>query len=268
MSISSFEVTRFIFRASCFITVLCMISLWTNKFLQDDDLCLVEYKSFSAVDDIELPDVSFCISDPFDKHKLNVLDTTVDAYRKHLSGDEFNDSLAIVHFREVSFNVGDYYNGTQIIYRDGTNGYVVNGTVRSRQRGFYFGMFMECYGIDTENINVYDVHHMNQIFIRDPKLQNFLSSNLFFVVAHLPSQILLSTTVKVASLDINGTYGGNLGVSITSAEVVRRRNKRIDPCVMQWRIWNDLALSKYVEDIRCFPPYLEINTSYPMCTKT
>ena len=102
------EVGKFMFKILCFVTVLCIIIVWFNKFMQDEDLCLVEYNSFRAADDIDLPDVSLCIENPFDEQKLNGIGTTTKAYSEHLAGNGFNDSLASVNYVDVIFKFGDY----------------------------------------------------------------------------------------------------------------------------------------------------------------
>ena len=124
MSIKFLQVAKFMFKSSCFVIVLCMISIWINRFIQDDDLCLVEYKPFRNANDVDLPDASLCFTDPFDEHKLNVMGTTTDAYLEHLAGNGFNDSLTNINCTDVIFNFGDYYNGTYVVYKDGTNGSV------------------------------------------------------------------------------------------------------------------------------------------------
>jgi len=234
--------------------------------MQDEDLCLVEYKTFRSANDVELPHASLCFEDPFDEHKLNVLGTTTEAYREHLAGKGLNDSLTNINYKDVVFKFGDYYNGTYLSYKDGTQGNVVGGVVTSRITAFYYGMFMICYGIDINHPRIHDVFYAGHSFSRDTLLQDFMSSRKIFAVVHYPNQIVLASNVKLVSFDINGTYGEDIGIAISKAEVVKRRNKATDPCVVQWRNWNELALSKYIVDIGCVPPYLEKHETFPICS--
>ena len=74
------------FRILCFITVSIMSFIWLNKFLINEDLCLVDYKPFEADDeDIKLPDVSLCFVDPFIDKRLRDLGTNQAAYLNHLN---------------------------------------------------------------------------------------------------------------------------------------------------------------------------------------
>ena len=84
-----------------------MVIIWVIRFMQDEDLCLVEYKTFRDARDIELPDTSLCFEEPFDERKLNSLGTTSYAYREHLAGNSINASLANVNYEDVIFKLGE-----------------------------------------------------------------------------------------------------------------------------------------------------------------
>ena len=74
-----------------------MVSLWVKKFIEDDDLCLVEYKSFRNAVNINLPEIALCIGNPFVKEKLHGLETNVTEYLKYLSGDILNKKFASIN---------------------------------------------------------------------------------------------------------------------------------------------------------------------------
>ena len=260
------EVAQVLFKFFCVIAVLSMIVLWVIRFMEDEDLCLVEYKSFRAANDVELPDVSLCVMNPFDEHKLNVLGTNTKAYRGHLAGNAFNESLIDINFIDVIFDVGRYYNGTDLMYRDGTYGNLIGGSVTTRLTVFYYQVFFVCYGIDMKHSKRYDVNYANHNFLRHPHLQDLFSSKEVFLAIHGPNQILLSNQFRSVSFDINATYGGDIGVAIDKAEVVKRRNKPKDPCVVQWRNWNEMAISKHIVDIGCVPTYLETHENVSICS--
>ena len=261
-----FEVAKFMFKISCFITVVFMITMWVSRFMEDEDLCLVEYRPFGAGNDIELPDASLCFRDALDEHKLNVLGTTTEAYREHLAGNSFNESLIKINYTDVIVNFGNYYNGTFVRYHNNTLENMVGGVVTTRLTTFYNGEFVRCYGINMNHSRIYDVSYANHRFIRDPLVQDFISSGEIYAVAHGPNQILLSSNVKPVSFDINGTEGADVHIAIGKAEVVKRRNKSKDPCVAKWSNWNELVLSKHYIDIGCVPTYLETHQIVPMCS--
>ena len=268
MSMKLLGVAKFTFKISCFITVLCMISLWVSRFMKDEDLCIVEYKSFGNAEDIELPEASLCVQDPFVEHKLNVLGITTATYRELLAGKGFNESLTNINYTDVIFDIGRFYRGTDLWYRNGTYGNVVGGavTVTTRFSGFWYGQFMMCYGFDVNHSEMEEVKYAVHYLIRAPVLQDFISLRGVIVMIHGPKQIMLSPNARDVSFDINGTYGGNIAIDIKKVEVFKRRNKPKDPCVMQWRNWNELAISKHIVDIGCVPPYLEKHQNMTICS--
>ena len=266
MSIKFLGVAKFIFKISCFITVIFMITIWIKKFVEDEDLCLVEYKSFGRANDIELPDLSLCISDPFDEHKLRALGTTTDAYRAHLAGNGFNESLTNVNYTDVIFNIGGYYNVTLVLYKNGSYGDVVGTPSKSRLATFFYDMFADCYGIDMDHLSMQEVTYENHMFIRDPNLQEFLTSRTVYAVAHGRHRIMLANSLGPVSFDRNSTYGGNVGVVINDVEVVRKRDKSRDPCVTQRRSWHESALLKHAKPVGCFPPYLKTHHYLRICS--
>ena len=93
-----FRFGKFVFTSSCFVTVLGIISLWVNKFMKDEDLCLVEYKSVKSTPGIELPDVSFCMEKPLLEKKLNELGTNTIDYINHLSAKDYNENLTSINY--------------------------------------------------------------------------------------------------------------------------------------------------------------------------
>ena len=105
-----------------------MVSVWVKNFIQDEDLCLVEYKSFRDAANINLPETTLCFPEPFVKEKLNGLGTNATEYIKYLSGDSFNEKLARINLSNVTFNFENLYSGSQALYK--------NGSVNDNAKGF------------------------------------------------------------------------------------------------------------------------------------
>ena len=104
----AFKIGKFLFHVSCFIIVFCMVSVWIHTFMKDEDLCLVEYKSFRSTTDIDLPDVSLCVNLPFLDQKLKDLGTNTSEYYNHLAGDYINVNLANINYNDVTFSLENY----------------------------------------------------------------------------------------------------------------------------------------------------------------
>ena len=51
---------------------------------------------------------------------------------------------------------------------------------------------------------------------------------------------------------------------ITSIEVLKRRNKHNNPCLVDWKHFDGLVLHKHLQTVGCSAPYQ--NTDFPVCT--
>jgi hypothetical protein len=114
-----------------------------------------------------------------------------------------------------------------------------------------------------ENSNMQGAYHF---FKSDPILQLFMSSKKAYVVVHGPQQFFLSNGFIFLPIDPNEIYGGAIGIPISKAEVLKTRNKPKNPCMMQWRNWDDLVVMKRIKDIGCIPPYYEPHPNFRTCS--
>ena len=86
-------------------------------------------------------------------------------------------------------------------------------------------------------------------------------------MVHGPRQMLLSRNVQLISFKYNESYGGNLYIQISKAEILIRRNKPKAHCVTELNNWDNMVISKHTKDIGCVPQYLpdEFHGTFPIC---
>jgi hypothetical protein len=243
-----------------------MVSVWVKKFIQDEDLCLVEYQSFRNAPNIKLPEISLCFAEPFIEEKLNGHETNTTEYLQFLSGDIFNEKLASINYTNVTFNFESYYSQTQVLYNEGSITDNEYGVINSRPNIFNFERLVKCYGFDVESSNTQDFKSVNHYFKSDPIVDNFMSAKTTLVTIHGPQQFHLTNGFKIVAFDANETYGGALFIQINKAEVLKTRNKPKNPCMMQWRNWDNLVTLKRIQDIGCLPPYYEPHPNFKICS--
>ena len=91
----------------------------------------------------------------------------------------------------------------------------------------------------------------------------FAASSTFVVFSYPQQLIKFSEAIQyiwpnrysVPSMD---------GFLITSIEVLKRRNKHNDPCLVDWKHLDDLVLHKHLSSVGCSAPYQK--THFPVCT--
>ena len=101
------------FKFCCLITAFVMVGYWIFKYSKDEDITVIEYKSFQDSDSINLPVISICFDNPF---LINQSDFKTENYVKYLRGDmDFYDDHRNVPYDRVTLNIQDYLD-TIMIY--------------------------------------------------------------------------------------------------------------------------------------------------------
>ena len=64
-------IIRLLFKGACWVAAVMMVLYWVVEFsIKDEDLSIVDYKTFYQERNIMLPEVSLCIENPFIEDKL------------------------------------------------------------------------------------------------------------------------------------------------------------------------------------------------------
>jgi hypothetical protein len=85
-------------------------------------------------------------------------------------------------------------------------------------------------------------------------------------IVHNRNQLLLGDSFNVLSLDSNGSDGISIGMLINKVEVFRRRNKPKEPCMTEWKKWDQLALLRYTKYVGCSAPYQKSLENISTCS--
>ena len=72
MEFSVVCIIRLLFKGACWVAAVMMVLYWMFEFsIKDEDLSIVDYKTFYQETNIMLPEVSLCIENPFIEDKIN-----------------------------------------------------------------------------------------------------------------------------------------------------------------------------------------------------
>lgn len=273
MKIQVFEILQNLFKFCCFATVLFMISLWIHNYMQDENLCLVDYRPLENTDDLEFPELSLCLlyDNPFIKDKFTDLNTTKRKYRKHLKGSNFNENLTKIDYNEVTINLQDYYKRTALIPKNGTHrpGYSKYGNVsiRATANDFTMSKFRKCFTIDTTNLNMDNVRFVGHIFHMD-FFRRYVASKKGEIVAmvHHHNQLLLADSFRFLSPDSNGSKSMTIGILVNKVEILRRRNKPKEPCLTDVTHWDLMEVLRYTKEVGCSAPYQKPLENFETCS--
>ena len=269
------------FKLSCILAVSLMIGYWIYKFNRNDDITLIEYKSVNELDDVILPELSLCIREPFlsrsFSNKTGSLKEEKGAYENYLRGNinlrkEHHD----VEYDNVTLNVFDYFKSISIewksrankIFGDCTN---INDcpyfTFTNKYNGFVSKSFLMCFGVAVNKKFSKDVG--TYLLVLNSKLRDIIGDTAGVLASFsLPNQFLRNVGAHHPIRWSNNDKFGTDLLEITTVEMLKRRNKRNEPCVAEWIHYDKLVERHHVEIVGCRAPYQTLFTDFPICNTT
>ena len=83
---------------------------------------------------------------------------------------------------------------------------------------------------------------------------------------HYPNQLMVSAkTIKLAWPTRERYDRFEMRFHVDGAEVLQRRNKRSQPCIENWKNYDDVVLVKHLNNVTCRSPYQMPSVTYPIC---
>ena len=255
------------FRTLCFISVCSMSFVWLNKFLMNEDLCLVDYKPFESGDEeINLPDISLCFIDPFIDERLRQLQTNESAYRNHLNGKYFDETLTKIDYRHVTIDLKEFFIGAYFTYSNGSSQKFSEMDIQSNFNGFYYDadLFMKCFLVTSKTIDR-NLRFLSLLFKLD-LLPYWKKNGYNKVIAkpHHKNQFYLQDALEYIGFEKNEN-GFTVGLIISKVEVLRRRNTGKNVCLKKYTDWDKSVFEEQARSISCVAPYHEYYKNFSNC---
>ena len=270
MDISCKKTIRRCFKVTCLLATTIAIGYWCYKFSLDEDICLIDYKTY--YDEIEdgFPVMSLCF--PLNKELANYSEYNINASMIKLFSKQktMDPKIEKDIFNIMKLNLNDYIesiwvrwiNGTTNYFTsDGTNGWKVP---HNSYNGFFKKNFVQCHSIEimNRNIKVLKLFVRNDIFKNKTRPYKFK----FSVYFHAPNQILRSLgTVKNVWTKRNRQHNYVMHFQITNTEILKRRNKRRQPCVGQKISYDNEIIAQHYHKIGCVPSFSNLTEKLPYC---
>ena len=164
-----------VFRILCFATAGFMVGYWIYKFHKNEDVTLIEYKTFSETEDTVYPEFTICIMNPFMRSKFdNERGLTKEIYLQYLNGSiPGNGSFMNVEYESMAIDIFEYVNFTSIGMNYGRK--IVNHkctstnnckfiNFRNKYNGFVLPGFSRCFGFEVNRKNSNNVYHLTLSF--------------------------------------------------------------------------------------------------------
>ena len=202
MHVITWSAVRLLFKIWCFTTLAVITSYWFYKFvIEDEDLCLVDYKTVEKAGKFPFPTVSMCFENPFVAKKLKEASPGINTttYLQFLRGEIFDSKFNDIDYDRVTLNPSEYYLYSIIWWRNGTYSTTTSKTNVVKQRyvtynGFWFYHFIKCFGMEMSDKYKKEVIQIQSVYKQNEFMGGFsrYSGNAFWVFFHSPQQFLLT----------------------------------------------------------------------------
>ena len=272
----------FIFKIVCGIVTLFMVGFWFHRFDKNEDVSQVQYILVKEMEEVTHPEITICILEPFLIHKLQekISNATIEGYLEYLSGNGNDEEQEYknVEFFNVTLDIFDYLQYPATLIK--TNGSVDQTScikendcssieMRNSFNGYIHGLFFKCFSI---GVSPKFGRNLRQIDLQfDEKLEDALSSiqdNSFrgrgFMLPNHPNQFARYVDKTTVIWAVGTRKYMRNQITIAGAEILRRRYKRDDPCIVDWNDYDNFLMTTHLDELECNIPYLK--QGKPICS--
>ena len=191
-----FKTVRLVFKWPCFIVVVVYAINSFREFIQNDDLCEVNFIRFHSDNDSIYPTFTMCFNTPFVEEKLQKLSSKLDMslYESYLLGRRSqNENLTNIDYNNVTIKQEDFLRLAYVRYRDIIGiGSIKNVDIIDRSYGYVKGL-MKCFSFEipfkkdtlVTSLNIY---LNNTVFRNGERQSNGWLSKGLTVFYHYPKQ--------------------------------------------------------------------------------
>ena len=275
-----------VFKISCVLVVAFMIAYWLYKYQKDDDLTLIEFKQLNEIKNVIQPEMSICVWYPFlNQELLQTLNVTEDEtlhkkYFEFLKGNYYDESFQNISYDQVSPKLWNHLQFVQIYWRSNEAQARENCTVpkdcpyfsfKNNYNGILHSQFLKCFGVRVKKEYAKDIEAFmltfKQSLARD-LIQNkgTTERQYVFAIFRYPNQLLVNFGGSTVIWRKRANKNQVDIFHITSATIFTKRNKRNDPCLNEWMHYDDLKLTRHIENVGCRAPYQKKHNDITVCS--
>ena len=291
---------NFYFHFTCLCGTLAVVSYCFYRYHINEDVSVIGFNTFHDTDRDLYPTTTLCFYNPFLEKELANYGhgINITTYSKYLQGYLKDERMDQIEYDNVTVSMDSYLlmvsgkmeNGTLLWIFDKRKKHPPNAPAG---KPLYYTSFRsgrcKCFSFD---IPYMEKKLMWNLFIKIktsifPKQMRSHSIKFegeradqggFRVSFHYPWQNFRSygtqkhqwSTLKVADQEKRNCRGSYMRFRIKGVEVLERRNKRINPCNIDWLMDYMNVTQKMVKSLQCRPPHIYTNSNeireFPVCS--
>ena len=247
----------------------------------NEDVSQVTYQEFHQTEENIYPSLTLCFSNIFKDEELRKygVNNSYD-YSEYLSGDYWNDQMALIDYDNVTMDLRNYMMGIVMwtpdwTYIYGDESYTYNHITPESSintNGWkpdfytsYRGYQQKCMTIDIPNTEGKKVWTFGTVF-DDSIFPNSTRPDYyeFGVKVHYPGQLLRHQMQKYVWKAHNGDYI-TMKFKILKLEVIKLRASAKESCNKNWRNDDEITMLEEIKKVGCKPSYVKNGAPFPTC---
>ena len=283
MGVETYTKFHCLFHFLCFLIAFGLACRCLLKFLENDNLSSVNYKKFHKNEYHIYPSMSWCIINPFLDHKLKKYGQGVNitSYSDFLQGLYWDERMLAINFDSVTPSLADNLLGIWMGFHDKTLYTYDHASNISSPTGWipvfhisFRSAIRKCFTFDipfmkNKQLHGFGLRVRNSFFPRGVR-PTALDKDKFSVYFHYPGQRFTSLyTIKYDwEPKSNRSRSYYMRYELKDVEVNRHRIRPQEPCIEDWKKYDQIIMDGIMLKAGCRPPHWETAHNLSMCSKS
>lgn len=283
----------YIYCAACVFATIAMIVYCLQKYLLNEDVSSIDYKTFNLEKGDIYPAITLCF-EAFNDQSPDVFTTSQGVevnksdYINFLNGFYWDERFMEIDYDSVTTRIEDYlmlayfagYYSTEYGWREYLFN-IQNLTVAPPPSGSYTSdwytfapRFYTSYRDSTDKCVSFDIpNQIEPVYSFEILFNASIFSNgirpfddKFGVEVHYPNQYLSGKMNKFSWKEDNGNNDTEMQFKVQNIVVIHRRNKPESQCNENWEQDDWIRMKAYMTKVGCQPPHWKRMNDLPNCT--
>ena len=270
MAGNTLKQVSWIYFTICLLTTIGLLIYSISRYLANEDTTLVKVTQFLSTKVAIYPSLSFCILPPFLEEKFDVYgnpEINMTSYRNFLDGTFWDNRLLRIDYDNVTVSFSDNLISAGFRTHSGTlsnwNAWDADNYVsfRSSKR--------KCFTINAPFPSMGPLMRfrlrIKRKFFPGEKTP---TGKKIYSYLHYPGQRFTAYyTIKTDFTSMHSKdYNYKIEFDVRNIDVITRRNKFLEPCVEDWRNYDDRFMQNKVNEVGCRPPHWKTISDLPLCS--
>ena len=253
----------------CLLATIILSVYSIIRYFANEDVTLIHISKYQSSEDSMYPSHSICILPPFLEHRFKRYQNdgiNMTSYVQFLKGKIWDDRMLDIDYDYVTVSLSENLRESFYLTQN-----------RSKQdwKPVHFTSFRsatrKCFTvkapfIENELFWNYGNAISNSIFPNGRRS----AKNKIYIYLHYPGQRCKAYYTIKFRFDSreNKTKNYRMDFRVKNVDVISRRNKPQEPCILEWKNFDENVMNDMAMQAGCRPKYWNLSADVPICTQT